>query len=148
MGYLETAITKIPPAKGKWRCVWMKLLCRLGEHTQVPRCQLHQDLWFFPPGSDTGFELDKWRFSLVFISFSARKNEGDGSYNRNGSDSSIFPVVFYKCLCCPFHRKCYTNYFTDERDTISTIIFISKTWKQLKEPLIFGSPPPNPSSQL
>lgn len=43
-GLLVTGITKILPTRGRWRCIWMKLLCRLGERAQVPRRQLHRNL--------------------------------------------------------------------------------------------------------
>ena len=78
--------------------------------------------WFFPPGSDLGFQWDKRKFSLILIDFSARETEWDSGYKRNGSNSSIFQMLFYESLL-PISQEVLYQLF-DRSEAQSSLSFL------------------------
>jgi len=78
--------------------------------------------WFFPPGSDLGFQWDKRKFSLILIDFSARETEWDSGYKRNGSNSSIFQMLFYQSLL-PISQEVLYQLF-DRSEAQSSLSFL------------------------
>lgn len=96
---LVTYVTKIPPARGKWRHTWMKFCAGLASTFRIPGVSFTKVYGSSHLGRTLGpLEVNKWRFSLILVYISARENEWDGGYNRNWSDLNIFPILFYKCL--------------------------------------------------
>lgn len=59
-GLLVTGLAKLSPTRGRWRKIWMMLLSRLGEHTQVPNPQHHEGLELFSFAKDIWLRHRFW----------------------------------------------------------------------------------------